>query len=203
MDRTAVARLAATLQSAAESGMQVYIEWYSQVRNRVFSHVNDDPDLDMLMPLRPKIGPGETVIDGAQRLGVVSTYLRDLAAQGPRFAREVAATDLMEQAHRLMEDENVHVAAPIMLAGAALEEVLRDLIEVRDLSVTGTPNLTKYAQLLRTERGLTTSQTQEITALAGTRNEAAHGQFGDLSRERAALFLDRVNQLLGQLLVEG
>ena len=36
-------------------------------------------------------------------------------------ARLEAATDLMEQVQRLLDDRAVHHAAPVMLAGAALE----------------------------------------------------------------------------------
>jgi hypothetical protein len=42
-------------------------------------------------------------------------------------ARAAAATDLMEQVETLLSDRRVHPAAPVMLAGAALEEMLRSL----------------------------------------------------------------------------
>lgn len=57
--------------------------------------------------------------------------IRQVDAHG---ARAVASSDLMEQVQRLTEDRDVHPAASIVLAGAALEVALRSAIE--ELSLT-------------------------------------------------------------------
>lgn len=200
MDREALLRLAASLQEAAARNMRIPLSLYTSLRNRVFAYVGDDADLDAMLPMKPPTGyQSEDVINGDDYLSVAAVYLRELATRAPGLARITASTDLMEQAESLMADPDVHVAAPIVLAGAALEEVLRDLVEGRDLKIKGKPGLTAYSQTLRTADLLRPNDVKEITSLAGVRNEAAHGNFEDLTRERAQLFLDRINLMLQKL----
>jgi len=52
---------------------------------------------------------------------------------------------------------SVHPAAPVVLAGAALEVALRSAIEELQLTLTERPSITAYARRLRTE-GITTAQ---------------------------------------------
>jgi hypothetical protein len=112
-----------------------------------------------------------------------------------------AATDLMEQVQTLLTDTGVHSAAPVMLAGAALEEALRGLVEANpSVAVAGKPGISAYANGLRSADILTASQVKDAIALADTRNEAAHGHFDLITLERAVLFVDRVNLFLQQLL---
>jgi hypothetical protein len=113
-------------------------------------------------------------------------------------ARVEAATDLMEQVQRLLEDRAMHAAAPVMLAGAALEELLRAEVEATGVAVKGKPGLNSYAQALQSHGSLTSQDVKDITAWAGQRNAAAHGQFDLLSRERAALMADGVNLFMRQ-----
>lgn len=200
MDRDALLRLAASLQEAAARNMSIPLSLYTSLRNRVFAYVGDDADLDAMLPAKPSTGyQSNNVIDGDDYLSVAAVYLRELATRGPGLARITASTDLMEQAENLIAERGVHVAAPIVLAGAALEEVLRDLVEGRNLGIKGKPGLTSYGQALRTADVLGPNDVKEITSLAGIRNEAAHGNFEDLTPERAQLFLDRVNLMLQKL----
>jgi hypothetical protein len=53
-----------------------------------------------------------------------------------------AATDLLEQVQALLEDPKVHPAAPVVLAGAALEELLRSLVATHAAEVKGRQGLT-------------------------------------------------------------
>jgi hypothetical protein len=110
-----------------------------------------------------------------------------------------AATDLMEQVQTLLGDSGVHPAAPVMLAGAALEEALRGLVEANSVTLAGKPGISTYANGLRTADLLTKSQVQEAIALGGIRNDAAHGHFDRIKPEHATLFVDRVNFFLQQL----
>jgi hypothetical protein len=113
-------------------------------------------------------------------------------------ARVAAATDLMEQVQRLLDDTTVHAAAPIVLAGAALEEYLRSMVIRHSVTVTGKPSIGAYAQALRVGGHLTPQDVKDVTAWAGIRNDAAHGQFDALSAERAQLMVDGINLFLRQ-----
>ena len=121
---------------------------------------------------------------------------RRVEAQG---ARAVASIDLMEQVRVLAEDRNVHPAAPIVLAGAALEVALRSAVDELQLTLTERPSITAYARRLRTEGMLSQQDVKDVEQMAGLRNSAAHGQFNDLSSERAGLMEQQVNFFLARL----
>lgn len=113
--------------------------------------------------------------------------------------REIASTDLMEQVRMLNEDKRVVPAAPIVLAGAALEIALRAAVEERSLEIEGTPGIDAYASALRRARILDQQDIKDVTQVAGLRNQAAHGSHDDLSRERAGLMEQQVNLFLRKL----
>jgi hypothetical protein len=113
--------------------------------------------------------------------------------------RAVASTDLMGQVRALAEDRNVHPAAPIVLAGAALEVALRSAVDELQLTLTERPSITAYARHLRTDGKLTAQDLKDVEQMSGLRNSAAHGQFDDLSRERAGLMEQQVNWFLARL----
>lgn len=119
-----------------------------------------------------------------------------MAATLPYEARSRvdAASDLMEQVQRLLDDKTVHFAAPIVLAGAALEALLRSLVATRPVAkVVGKPGITTYATALASAGALSKQDVKDLTAWAGLRNDAAHGDFEGLSRERAGNMADGVN----------
>lgn len=107
-------------------------------------------------------------------------------------------SDFLEQAHTLLETRGVHPAAPIVLVGATLEEFLRTWIESAGLSIgQRKPSLDTYAQVLLAESLITKQDVKDITAWAGLRNHAAHGQWEDVSEKaRASLMLQGVNLLM-------
>ena len=120
-------------------------------------------------------------------------------AVGPEAqARLEASTDLMEQVQQLLNDNRVHAAAPIMLTGAALEEFFRSLVITHSATVNGRPGLQAYSEALRAAGILTHQDVKDVTSWAGLRNSAAHGQFDNLSRERAVLMADGVNLFMRQ-----
>lgn len=123
--------------------------------------------------------------------GIVSPRLADQAS-----ARVVAATDLMGQVEVLMADRSVHPAAPIVLCGAALEVALRSAVDDLGLTTNERPSIMAFARCLRTEGVLSAQQVKDAEAMAGMRNSAAHGEFDDLSRERAGLMQQHVNLFL-------
>jgi hypothetical protein len=58
--------------------------------------------------------------------------------------------------------------------------------------------LQAYSEALRTAGALTPQVVKDVTSWAGLRNEAARGQFDDLSRERAVLMADGINLFMRQ-----
>lgn len=124
---------------------------------------------------------------------------RESWAQAQPFevqARIEAATDLMEQVQLLIADRTVHCAAPIVLAGAALEEFLRSRVIAKALPITGKAGINSYADALQADGDLSKQEKKDITAWAGLRNAAAHGEFEELSRERAHIMVDGINLFL-------
>lgn len=112
--------------------------------------------------------------------------------------RTVAASDLVEQAQTLLDDGGIHPAAPVMLAGAALEEFLRGMFSNASDSSNSLHGLAQYAGELKKLGVIDVQEVKDITAWAGQRNAAAHGQFDKLSVERAQLMLDGVNLFMRQ-----
>jgi hypothetical protein len=107
-------------------------------------------------------------------------------------ARVAASTDLMEQVDLLLQDKRVHPAAPVMLAGAALEELLRAMVVDCGEAVVGKPSIASYADALRRAGLLDAQDVKDVTAFAGLRNHAAHGEF-DKVQGRAQYMVDGVN----------
>jgi AcrR family transcriptional regulator len=130
-------------------------------------------------------------------------FVRDGLADMQAFpvrARLEAATDLMEQVQQLLEDPRVHPAAPVVLAGAALEEFLRSRVNAVNAEVSGRPSISTYASALRSSGDLSAQDVKDVTAWAGQRNEAAHGNFDLLSRARAQIMIDGINLFMRQKL---
>lgn len=113
--------------------------------------------------------------------------------------RSVAATDLMGQVRVLNEDKSVHVAAPIMLAGAALETAMKAAIEQLELRAPERGGLANYTKVLRAAEVITKQDVKDLEQMGGIRNAAAHGEFEELSRERAGLMEQQVNMFLARL----
>ncbi|MFD0856803.1 hypothetical protein ACFQ07_31515 [Actinomadura adrarensis] len=111
-------------------------------------------------------------------------------------SRIEAATDLMEQVQLLLDEPKVHPAAPTVLAGAALEEFLRSRVVAMGLTPNGKPGINTYAAALQAAGDLSRQEVKDITAWAGRRNDAAHGDFDDLTRESARLMVDGINLFL-------
>ena len=108
-------------------------------------------------------------------------------------ARVQASTDLMEQVHALLDDGKVHAAAPVVLAGAALEEFLRSLMIANGLSLKGKPSITAYAGVLHAADVIDDLDLKDVSAWSGLRNAAAHGAFATVGRERALIMADGIN----------
>lgn len=94
-----------------------------------------------------------------------------------RKAQLDVVSDLLGQAYQLLEDKAAHPAASAVLIGATLEEFLRGWVESAALSLGNRkPGLQNYTTVLA-EAGLITKQdVKDLTAWAGLRNHAAHGE---------------------------
>jgi len=114
-------------------------------------------------------------------------------------ARIVASVDIMDQVRLLNSDKGVHPAAPIVLAGGALETALRAAIEEKGLTLSEKPSISAYARLLYKNNLLSKQDLKDVEQMAGLRNDAAHGDFDALSRERAGLMEQQVNLFLARL----
>jgi hypothetical protein len=112
-----------------------------------------------------------------------------------RFRIE-AATDLLEQVQRVLKDAEVHVAAPIVLAGAALEEFLRSMFEESGAPLVGRPGLAAYADALRKADLLNRGEVTDITSWADQRNAPAARSARGCSFARPAIRAARMNGLL-------
>lgn len=112
-----------------------------------------------------------------------------------RRAQLDVVSDFLEQAHQLLEAKGIHPAAPTVIIGAALEEFLRTWTESAGLSLgQRKPGMDSYAIVLRDNDFITKQDYKDITAWAGLRNHAAHGEWAEVSeKNRVALMLEGVN----------
>lgn len=119
----------------------------------------------------------------------------DLLGAQARDEVAVVSTDLMGQVRQLLERKDTHPSASIVLCGAALESALRSVVEAKEVSLTDgeRPGLATLTTALRKAELISKQDVKELQQLAGLRNAAAHGQFDDLSRERAGLMEQQVN----------
>lgn len=120
---------------------------------------------------------------------------------GERALNEIAGTrtDLMGQVRQLLEDKEIHPAAPIVLCGAALEIALRALADAKNISYPERPGITALTTLLRTNRLITVQDVKELESCGGLRNQAAHGKFETLDATRAGLMEQMTIILLRRL----
>ena len=114
------------------------------------------------------------------------------------LARIELAIDLMEQVERMLGDEHAHVAAPIVLAGAALEEFLKSLATANEIVLARGLSLSTCVEALRKAEVLTNQDIKDISAWVAQRNDAAHGNFDSLSLDRARLMVDGINLFMRQ-----
>jgi hypothetical protein len=114
-----------------------------------------------------------------------------------RFRIE-AATDIMELVHLLLKDPELHSAAAVVLAGAALQEFLRSMQFDCGEPIKGKPGISVYAEALRKADLLTRGEVKDIIGWADQRNDAAHGEFGEIAKERTLLMVDGIHLFLSK-----
>ncbi len=152
-------------------------------------------------------GEKQSMESGARAVGdVIAEWVRMVCSGHvkPRLVESfsvsaAASTDLLEQVRALNADKGVVPAAPIVLAGVALEIALRSAVEELGLTVEGRPSIDAYAKALRQADVLNKQGIKEVTQMAGLRNDAAHGHHEMLSRKGATLMEQQVNLFLARL----
>ena len=152
-------------------------------------------------------GENQSMESGARAVGdVLEEWIRMVRSGQlkPRrvesfSVRAASSTDLLKQVQALNSDTTVVPAAPIVLAGAALEIALRSAVEELGLAVPTRPSIDAYAKELRRADVLNKQDLKDVTQMAGLRNDAAHGEHDLLSRERAGLMEQQVNLFLNRL----
>jgi len=112
-----------------------------------------------------------------------------------RKAQLDVVSDFLEQASSLIENKDVHPAAPAILTGATLEEFLRTWIEAEGLQLGNKkPGIDSYVKLLREAGNISKQDVKDITAWAGIRNHAAHGEWHEVSdKQRVSLMIEGIN----------
>ena len=189
---------------------------------RIIKHVIDCPDktsnykgvlAQALEFLHRYAGPKSSFFTMAQGCGgspgfakeslisVLESFIRYIEsglAEGispERKAQLDVVSDFLSQAQLLLESKSVHPAAPAVLIGATLEEFLRAWIENEGLTLkNNTPSIDAYCKTLRESDLIDKQDIKDITAWAGIRNHAAHGEWDIVSdRQRICLMLEGVN----------
>lgn len=117
-----------------------------------------------------------------------------------RRAQLDVVSDVLGQANALLEDSALHPASAAMLIGASLEEFLRTWVESEGLSIgNAQPGIDSYAKALRAADLISKQDMKDITAWAGIRNHAAHGEWEQVSdRDRIRIMLESVNLFMRQ-----
>lgn len=117
-----------------------------------------------------------------------------------RQAQLDVVSDILAQAHSLLDDDRQHPAAAAMLIGASLEEFLRTWVESSGLSMgNAKPSIDTYCKALKAADLISKQDVKDITSWAGVRNHAAHGEWAEVSdRVRIRLMLEGVNLFMRQ-----
>lgn len=133
--------------------------------------------------------------------GILEGFVADIKAglyegMNPEHRAQLdTISDYLSQAYVLLQDKRVHAAAPTVLIGATLEEFLRMWVENEGLSLGNRkPSLDAYTMTLREADAITKQDVKDITACAGLRNSAAHGNWEDVAdKQRIQMMLENVN----------
>ena len=141
--------------------------------------------------------------------GVKSSRVREVLTSFSQFVqndllrsisleREIqidTVSDYLEQAESLLNDKNVHPAAPAVIIGASLEEFLRNWLEEEGTDLTTIKNsLDAYSTELKRLDKITKQDIKDIVSWGGIRNDAAHGHWENVAdKNRIKLMLEGVN----------
>ncbi|MFE6733282.1 tyrosine-type recombinase/integrase [Microbacterium sp. NPDC057650] len=115
-------------------------------------------------------------------------------------ARLSADSQLLLQSENLLLDRYQQPATAVMMAGATLERVLREVSMSHGLVITKKdPTISTYATLLRSEELISIGQLRTVERILSFRNDAAHGWFESIARSDADWVLQEVRKLIPAL----
>lgn len=142
----------------------------------------------------------------AALIQLVNSYIEYLEAglaegvSAERRAQADVVSDILQQAHTMLDNNAFHPAAAAVLIGAALEEFLRNWIESAGISLgNAKPGIDVYCKALRSAELISKQDAKDITAWAGIRNHAAHGEWEDVGgRDRVRLMATGVDLFMRQ-----
>jgi hypothetical protein len=133
-----------------------------------------------------------------QILTSFSQFVQNDLLRSISLEREIqidTVSDYLEQAESLLNEKNVHPAAPAVIIGASLEEFLRNWLEDEGTDLTTIKNsLDAYSTELKKLEKITKQDVKDIVSWGGTRNDAAHGHWENVAdKNRIKLMLEGVN----------
>lgn len=154
------------------------------------------------------MGRGVPVQQVLDLLGTLSDrHLWNLAEQvRPHYyahAAEAVATTVLDLGHldeaeRLLMDNDVHPAVPLMAAGAAMESALREWTREEEVSIRNErkASLASYGAALKGAGFVKESFVQTLVTITEARDDAAHGWFDRVTPGKAQRIIDTVRHLL-------
>jgi hypothetical protein len=115
-------------------------------------------------------------------------------------ARYEVVNDYLDQAQDFLKDSTIHPAAAAVIVGASLEEFLRNWFSSEGFILgKAKPGIDSYAKELRAKELIDKQEIKDITAWAGYRNDAAHGDFDKVKdKDKIDLMLKGVNIFLAK-----
>ena len=116
-----------------------------------------------------------------------------------RFRQLVAEelwSDLFEQAQHLHDHYYTYAAASI--AGAALENGLRELATTRSIEVTGREDLNALSDKLKNGKVISELERKQMSFLIGVRNAADHGEFDKVTPDDVAKLIRDARDFLAK-----
>jgi len=103
-------------------------------------------------------------------------------------------SDLLAQAEVLLDNNEIHPSASVVIIGASLEAFLRNWCLNENIEVQGKPSLDTFSKALKENELITKQDVKDLTSWGGLRNSAAHGNFAEVEdRNRIRLMLEGVN----------
>ncbi len=133
---------------------------------------------DYMMTLLPRSGPAS--------IG---------QAMVAKATREEDVLDLLSHAEKLVDDPGITPIAPIVIAGAVLEMVLRHMcLSDPNIELSGRASISSYGQILRRHRLISNHRQTQIEAWGKLRNDAAHGDLsnGNVTSSEARIMINGI-----------
>lgn len=108
-------------------------------------------------------------------------------------AAQEIASDTLSQALSMLKEDSSHPAASCFLAGATLENYLRNWVERENIQIQAPPSINKFAEALKKKKIITSQDLKDITSWAGLRNFAAHGNWEEVAdKKRVELMVEGI-----------